>query len=88
VAFVSMVVVGLSAGQIAWAILPESAAMGWVSVVLLGVFGALVGGLTIGALLHDGRGNPTYFPPVGVFASVAGTLAVLGLFHLLRRRMG
>jgi uncharacterized membrane protein YeaQ/YmgE (transglycosylase-associated protein family) len=87
VAYVSMVVVGLSTGQIAWAILPESKAIGWASVVFFGVLGALAGGLAMGFLLHDARGNPAYFQPVGVVGSMAGTLAVVGLFHLFRRRM-
>lgn len=83
-AYVSMLVVGLSAGQIAWAVLPETKAVGWMSVVLLGVLGAVVGGLGIGLL----RGTPSSFHPVGVVGSVAGTLVLVGLCHLVRRRMG
>ena len=87
-AYVSMLVVGLSAGQIAWAVLPETKAMGWMSVVFLGVLGAVLGGLGIGLLLNDGRATPSYFHPVGSAGSVAGTLMLVGLCHLVRHRVG
>jgi uncharacterized membrane protein YeaQ/YmgE (transglycosylase-associated protein family) len=85
VAYVSMLVVGLSSGQLVWAVLPESKAVGWMSVVILGVVGSLFGGLLMGALLHGG--NAGHFHPIGVLGSVAGTLVLLGLLHLARARL-
>ncbi len=83
---VSMMVVGLSAGQVVWAFMPETTSVGWMSVVSLGVLGALVGGFLMGFLMHPIHGSGAYFHPLGLVGSVTGTLVVVSGFYLMRRR--
>lgn len=87
-AYVSMVVVGLSAGQVVWALMPETASMGWMSVLSLGALGGLLGGLVMGFVVHAVPGNGAYLLPLGLVGSLTGTLAVLCGFYLMRRRAG
>ena len=84
-AYVSMVVVGLSAGQVVWALMPESTAVGWMSVVFLGVLGALLGGLLTGLVVHGASASGA-FHPLGLIGSMTGTLALVSAFYLVRRR--
>lgn len=79
-AFISMVVVGLSAAQLVWALLPAPKPTGWQSVVLLGIGGSLAGGLLMGQFL---QGSGT-LNPMGLFGSILGTVALVSLTQLPR----
>jgi uncharacterized membrane protein YeaQ/YmgE (transglycosylase-associated protein family) len=80
VAFVLMVVVGLSAGQLVWALMPETQSVGWLSVCLLGVLGSLAGGL-----LMSSSARYELFPR-GIIGSMSGTMLLLAALHFVRGR--
>lgn len=82
-AFISMVVVGLSAAQLVWAFLPGPKPSGWKSVVLLGVLGSLVGGFLMTELVQHGRASEALHP-MGLFGSILGTVALVSLGQLPR----
>lgn len=86
-AYVSMVVVGLSAAQVVWALMPETTSVGWMSVVFLGVLGALVGGLVTGFIVHGATASGASFHSLGLVGSMTGTLALVSAFYLVRRRV-
>jgi uncharacterized membrane protein YeaQ/YmgE (transglycosylase-associated protein family) len=80
VTFVLMVVVGLSAAQLFWAMMPETQSIGWLSVCVLGVVGSLAGGLLVSSIVRY-----ELFPR-GILGSMTGTLLLLGALHVVRGR--
>jgi uncharacterized membrane protein YeaQ/YmgE (transglycosylase-associated protein family) len=77
---VMIVVVGLIVGLIARLIMPGTQAMGWIATTLLGIGGALVGGLGGQALgLYEAGA------PVGWIGAVVGALILLFGYKLIRR---
>jgi uncharacterized membrane protein YeaQ/YmgE (transglycosylase-associated protein family) len=84
VAVVSMVVIGLSAGQVVWALLPAGRFPGWPSVIGLGVVGSVTGGTVMTHLLHGLGVQAADFHALGLIGSMAGTAAFVSITHLHR----
>jgi uncharacterized membrane protein YeaQ/YmgE (transglycosylase-associated protein family) len=82
IGFIKVVIVGLIVGAIARAITPGAEAMGWIATSLLGIGGAVVGGI-VGSVI---RGSPDgRFRPAGWILSIAGAVLVLwGYPYLIR----
>lgn len=57
--FVSYIIVGLICGTIAKAILSNRAVGGWITSLVIGVIGAIVGGWIGNAVFHVGLGTLT-----------------------------
>ncbi|MCU0704586.1 MAG: GlsB/YeaQ/YmgE family stress response membrane protein [Fimbriiglobus sp.] len=87
-AFLSWIVTGLIVGLIARAIVPGRQGMGWIMTILLGIAGAIVGGLISSAIWRDTwAADPdisTMWP--GWIMSVIGGIIVLGLYVFVTRR--
>jgi uncharacterized membrane protein YeaQ/YmgE (transglycosylase-associated protein family) len=84
VAVISMVVIGLSAGQVVWALLPAGRFPGWPSVIGLGVAGSVAGGMVMSHLLHGLGLHAADFHALGLFGSMAGTAAFVSITYLHR----
>ena len=82
--FFAFLVLGLIAGAIAMAILPGRQGGGWLSTLVLGVVGALLGGW-IGSLL--GLGSVDEFFSIGTWLlAIGGSILVILLWGLITRR--
>ena len=82
--FFAFLVLGLIAGAIAKAILPGRQGGGWLSTLVLGVVGALLGGW-IGSLL--GLGSVDEFFSIGTWLlAIGGSILVILLWGLITRR--
>jgi uncharacterized membrane protein YeaQ/YmgE (transglycosylase-associated protein family) len=66
--------IGLLAGALARLIVPGRDPMGWLGTLLLGLAGALVGGLLAGLLFNDDA--------VGLVGSTAGAVMVLFVYNV------
>jgi uncharacterized membrane protein YeaQ/YmgE (transglycosylase-associated protein family) len=77
-----MIVIGMSAGQLVWALLPTAKVTGWPLVIGLGVAGSFIGGMLMSVLLHGMRGETAHFHSLGLVGSIAGTAALVGFVHL------
>jgi len=76
---ISLFVVGLVVGAIARLAMPGRQSMGWIATALLGIGGALVGGLGGQAL-----GIYQVGEPVGWIGAVIGALILLFLYGKMR----
>ncbi len=82
--FLAFLLLGLIAGAIAKAIMPGKAKGGWISTLIVGVVGALVGGW-LGSLL--GLGTVDEFFSIGSWLlAIGGSLLVLLLWGLITRK--
>jgi uncharacterized membrane protein YeaQ/YmgE (transglycosylase-associated protein family) len=82
--FLGFLLLGLIAGAIAKAILPGKQTGGWLSTLILGVVGALVGGW-IGSLL--GLGSVNDFFSIGTWLlAIGGSILVILLWGLITRK--
>lgn len=81
---IGYIVIGLLGGAIAKAIMPGEQGGGWVSTILLGIVGALVGGFLGGLLL--GVNYTDIFSIKGLIFSVVGALLVLFIYGLVTKR--
>lgn len=79
----SWIIFGFFAGLIGRALMPGTQKMGLIATTLLGVGGAFVGGFL--ASLLSGR-DPRGFQPSGFIGAVVGTLILLVVAAILRRR--
>ena len=80
--FIKVVIVGLVVGAIARAIMPGAQAMGWIATSVLGIGGAVIGGI-VGSVIRGSPGGR--FRPAGWILSIAGALLVLwGYPYLIR----
>ncbi len=81
---IGYIVIGLLGGAIAKAIMPGEQGGGWVSTILLGIVGALLGGFLGGLLL--GVNYTDIFSIKGLIFSVVGALLVLFIYGLVTKR--
>ena len=81
---IGYIVIGLLGGAIAKAIMPGEQGGGWVSTILLGIVGALLGGFLGGLLL--GVNYTEIFSIKGLIFSVVGALLVLFIYGLVTTR--
>ena len=80
---ISWIVFGLLAGILAKFIMPGDDGGGFIKTTLLGVAGAVVGGF-VGTQL--GFGDVTGFNVRSFGIAIAGALAVLGLYRVLKKK--
>jgi uncharacterized membrane protein YeaQ/YmgE (transglycosylase-associated protein family) len=80
VGILSWILFGLTAGAVARLIMPGRDPEGWVLTILLGVGGALTGGLIAAAL---GGHGVTGFDPVSFVVSIGGALILLAIYRAL-----
>ena len=81
---IGYIVIGLLGGAIAKAILPGRQGGGWIATIVLGIVGALLGGFIGGAILHISYTKIFSFQ--GLITAVVGSLVVLVIYGLIRRR--
>lgn len=82
---IAYIVIGLLGGAIAKAIMPGRQGGGWIATILLGVVGALLGGLLGGWILGvDYTSN--IFSIGGLITSIIGALIVLFIYGLVTNR--
>jgi len=80
VGILSWILFGLIAGAVARLIMPGRDPEGWVLTILLGIGGALTGGLIAAAL---GGHGVTGFDPVSFVVSIGGALILLAIYRAL-----
>ncbi len=76
--FIWMIIVGLVAGLLARAIKPGNDAMGWIMTIVLGIVGAMLGGLIAGLIGIDADGGF-----IGLIFSVIGAIILLFLYEMI-----
>ena len=81
---IAFIIIGWVIGLISRAILPGTRTMGLISMLLIGMVGAVVGGMFAGTF----NGNASLFvlQPPNVVGSVIGALAAVFIVHVLNRR--
>mgnify|MGYP000439489461 CR=1 FL=1 len=82
--FISWIVLGLVAGALAKAILPGRQGGGWLSTLLLGVVGALVGGYIGSSLFNISLEG--FFSMRTWLLSIGGSVLVLAVWGFLTRK--
>ncbi|WP_152362968.1 GlsB/YeaQ/YmgE family stress response membrane protein [Microlunatus speluncae] len=82
--FFSYIIVGLVMGTLAKAILPGRVNGGWISTLVVGVVGAIVGGF-IGDMIFN-RGLSGFFSLWTWVLALAGSLVVLALYGVIKGR--
>ncbi len=83
--YLAMVIVGISAAQLVWAVLPIERSAQWTSVLALGTLGAVVGGVLVRNILQHANSSAVDFHPLSLVGSVLGTVALVSVQHLTRR---
>lgn len=81
IAVLSWIVFGLIVGALAKLVMPGDDPGGIIVTILLGVAGAMVGGLLGRALGFYGEGEPA-----GYIMSIAGAIVLLALYRMMTRR--
>lgn len=82
--FLGFLLLGLIAGAIAKLILPGRQGGGWITTLILGVIGALIGGWLGGLIFHVGYTG--FFSIQSWIIAIAGSIIVLLIWGLLTRR--
>jgi len=82
--FFAFLILGLIAGAIAKAILPGRQGGGWIITLVLGVVGALLGGL-IGSALF-GTGLQEFFSLTTWLLAIGGAIIVLLVYGMITKR--
>jgi uncharacterized membrane protein YeaQ/YmgE (transglycosylase-associated protein family) len=82
--FIAWILMGLIAGAIAKAIMKDGG--GWVSSLVVGLIGAVVGGW-IGALLFD-KGVTDFFSVWSWVLAILGAVIVLWIYNVIVGRRG
>lgn len=81
---IGYIVIGLIGGAIAKAILPGRQGGGWIATIVLGIVGSLLGGFVGGAIFHISYNEIFSFR--GLITAIIGSLVVLVVYGLIRRR--
>lgn len=83
--FLGFLLLGLIAGVIAKLILPGKQGGGWITTLILGVIGALVGGWLGGLIFHVGYDG--FFSIQSWIIAIVGSIIVLLIWGFITRRM-
>lgn len=78
------IIVGLIAGSLAKAILPGKQGGGWISTLILGVAGAIVGGWLGGLIFNQGIGS--FWSIYTWLLALGGSVIVLFVWGLIKGR--
>lgn len=84
--FIWWLIIGLIAGALARLIMPGRDAMSWLSTMLLGIVGSIIGGLISWAIWGADTETGGGFRPAGLLLSILGAIIVLWIWRMLRRR--
>ncbi|MFC7625644.1 GlsB/YeaQ/YmgE family stress response membrane protein [Microlunatus sp. GCM10028923] len=84
--FLGFLLLGLIAGAIAKLILPGKQAGGWISTLILGVVGALLGGWLGGLIFDINLGG--FFELRSWLLAIVGSLIVLIIWGFISSRLG
>jgi uncharacterized membrane protein YeaQ/YmgE (transglycosylase-associated protein family) len=76
VGIIGWLIIGLAAGALARLLVPGRDPMGWLATTLLGLVGALVGGVLADLLFDD--------ESIGLFGAVIGAVLVLLVYNAAR----
>lgn len=79
--FIAFLLLGLIAGAIAKALMPGKQEGGWLATMVLGVFGAMVGGWLGGLLLDAKLGN--FWDLKSWVLAIGGSLVVLAIWGFI-----
>lgn len=82
--FIGWIILGLIVGVIVKAIMPGRVGGGWVTSLILGVVGAIVGGWIGSALFNDG--NMEFFNIGSWILAIVGGLVVAGIYGAITGR--
>ena len=81
IAVLSWIVFGLIVGALAKLVMPGNDPGGFIVTILLGIAGAMVGGLVGRAMGFYGEGEPA-----GYLMSIVGAIILLALYRMMTRR--
>ena len=81
--FIWWLIIGLIAGALARLIMPGRDAMSWLSTMLLGIVGSIVGGLISWAIWGTDNGR---FQPAGFILSLIGAILLLWIYRMAKSR--
>lgn len=81
IAVLSWIVFGLIVGALAKLLMPGNDPGGFIVTILLGIAGAMVGGLIGRAMGFYGEGEPA-----GYIMSIVGAIILLALYRMMTRR--
>lgn len=85
--FIAWIILGLIAGAIAKAIVPGRQGGGWLSALIIGIVGALLGGW-IASAIFDVNVNDAFFDlPTWIFAILGGVIVTL-IWQFITGRRG
>ncbi|MCQ9166117.1 MULTISPECIES: GlsB/YeaQ/YmgE family stress response membrane protein [unclassified Arthrobacter] len=82
--FISWIILGLIVGAIVKAIMPGRVGGGWITTLVLGIVGAIVGGW-IGALLFH-SGGMSFWNIGSWILAIVGGLVVAGIYGAIKGR--
>jgi uncharacterized membrane protein YeaQ/YmgE (transglycosylase-associated protein family) len=83
--FIWWLIIGLIAGALARLIMPGRDAMSWLSTMLLGIVGSIIGGLISWAIWGPDTVNGG-FRPAGLLLSILGAIVVLWIWRMIKGR--
>ena len=83
--FIWWLIIGLIAGALARLIMPGRDAMSWLSTMLLGIVGSIIGGLISWAIWGAETPN-SGFRPAGLLLSIIGAIVVLWIWRMIKGR--
>lgn len=81
------ILIGLIMGALAKAVLPGRQGGGWLATLLLGVVGAIVGGL-LGTLFWGGEGLTSFWSLRTWILAFVGSIIVLAIWGAIKGRTG
>lgn len=86
--FLVFLLFGLIAGAIAKMIMPGSQGGGWVSSLLLGCLGAVLGGWLGSLLFHIDFINKGFFSPMAWIVAIGGSCLCLVIWGFIQKKSG
>jgi uncharacterized membrane protein YeaQ/YmgE (transglycosylase-associated protein family) len=81
--FLWWLIIGLIAGALARLIMPGKDTMSWLSTMLLGIVGSIIGGLVSWAIWGA---ETSGFRPAGLLLSILGAILVLWIWRMAKSR--
>ena len=84
---VAFIILGLIAGAIAKALMPGDDPGGWIITTLIGVVGAILGGLLAGVLFNADPLDE-FFDISTWLTAIVGSIILLGLYRVVTNRRG